>query len=175
MIVAIIAILVTLVIVTLGWTMVSRASGNRLASAADQLDSASMAFYADKRAFPTSLDELYDRGFVKFTNAIQAGKRLFYYNKDNEVILKQVSLSPALQVAVGGGVPSQALVYMFQNVPSDQANEFDDTVDHVNGVGGRVILLPAGQDCNDVNMLANIHHIADAPVTICYLSSQSSQ
>jgi hypothetical protein len=52
LIVAIIAILVTMVILTVGWNIINKASGTKLASQFKQIEDASGQFYAQHRTWP---------------------------------------------------------------------------------------------------------------------------
>ena len=54
LIVAIIAILITLIIVTIGWALLNRTSGTKLGSQLQQMEDAISQFYGKHRMFPTA-------------------------------------------------------------------------------------------------------------------------
>jgi Tfp pilus assembly protein PilE len=52
LIVAIIAILVTIIILTVGWNIINKASGTKLAAQFKQIEDANGQFYAQHRTWP---------------------------------------------------------------------------------------------------------------------------
>ncbi|MCP5405686.1 MAG: hypothetical protein H6922_05650 [Pseudomonadaceae bacterium] len=69
LIVAIIAILVTLIIITVGWQLINRTSGTKLASQFKQIEDANGQFYASFRVWP---DEAYSAPAVSADANMQA-------------------------------------------------------------------------------------------------------
>jgi Tfp pilus assembly protein PilE len=70
LIVAIIAILITLVIVTIGWTLLGRAGGNKVGSQLTQIQPAVAQFYNINRTYPSTMASLSTAGLLNLGNTV---------------------------------------------------------------------------------------------------------
>jgi type II secretory pathway pseudopilin PulG len=176
LIVAIIAILITLVIITIGWTLLTRTTGNKLASYMTQMDTAINSFYNDNRRFPATGDGIaafQTAGLTKFRQDTTFRHEIG--GPDGTVRL----INPAASLAAvpGGGVATGQphIVIEFTEVPLAEANQADISMDGVAGFNiGRVYTTQS--TCEDgTNMRAPAAAAAGSiDVTVCYVAQRVS-
>jgi hypothetical protein len=159
LVVAIIAILITLIIITLGWTLLSRTSGSKLGTFTDQIENATSTYYGAFKVMPGSasapatgmpITDLNTAGYLKFRN--NGGS--FFHDVGGAAGIISGSLVPftAAQAAarrIGGGLAGTYLVVTFSNVPSAELAEADRGIDGQPDMttGKFVYTAGAGTDC----------------------------
>jgi len=180
LIVAIIAILITLIIITIGWTLLTRTTGNKLASYMTQMDTAINSFYNDNRRFPATGD-----GIAAFQTA---GLTKFRWGEGPVPFRHEIGgpngtvrlINPATSLALipGGGVDVGLphIVIEFTLVPLSEANQADISMDGVaSNVAGRVYTTGADTCENGTAMRAAAAPAAGATtVTVCYVAQRVS-
>lgn len=169
LIVAIIAILITLVIVTIGWTLLNRTSGTKLASQLNQIDDAVAQFYDTNRAFPTDLAALQNAGLINFrVNAAGTG----YINDfGGAVSVAQLRTGTTSATTPNGLAVNTRYVWVQQqNVPLAEAQRADDNIDGtLSGSAGRVnYIANATGTCPDASVTGFVSSTTVANVTVCY-------
>lgn len=167
LIVAIIAILITLVIVTIGWTLLNRTSGTKLASQLGQIDDAVAQFYDTNRAFPTNLAALQNAGLVNF----RVSGTTYINDFGGAVTIAQLATGTTSSTTPNGlGVNSNYVWVQQQNVPLAEARRTDDNIDGiVTGNAGRLNIIDnATGTCPSAAMTGFVAAPAGANVTICY-------
>lgn len=175
LIVAIIAILITLVIITLGWTLLSRTSGSKLGAFTEQITQAVTTYYSNQHTFPATLSDLDGEGLIKFRKAGNA----FYHDiggSAGTMTLRQVALSVAntnsSTLNLGGGAGTY-LVTEFTQVPAAEANEADKGIDGSVGAGGHFIVQDGTTDCTSgANVAAGAKKTATKTTTICFIGDK---
>jgi type II secretory pathway pseudopilin PulG len=177
LIVAIIAILITLVIITIGWTLLTRTTGNKLASYMTQMDTAINSFYNDNRRFPATGDGIaafQTAGLSKFR---QDGTSFRHEIGGPDGTVRLINPAASLAAVPGGGVATGQphIVIEFTEVPLAEANQADISMDGVAGFNiGRVYTTQS--TCEDgANMRAPAAAAAGSiDVTVCYVAQRVS-
>lgn len=167
LIVAIIAILVTLIIISVGWQLINRTSGTKLASQFKQVEDANGQFYASFRVWP---DESYSSTASDAANIMAlTGSGVTY--RATVPAAQQRNMIPGFRInganvqhnfASGGnitmhrvtspfGLQGSYLVVEFSQVPFSEVQEAERAVDTgSNGTAdyasGRIVALTTG-DC----------------------------
>jgi type II secretory pathway pseudopilin PulG len=169
LIVAIIAILVTLIIITVGWNILNRASGTKLAAQFRQVEDANNQFYAEWRQWPldiysTAPTSAKDGNVVALSGLTPAGATLnstitgagglshnylsgFTASTSNVVHTFSSAATnyiEQLRVTAPTGFPgnSKYIIVQFNNVPFSQVQQAEYAIDgqaNENYTSGRVI------------------------------------
>ncbi|PZP39431.1 MAG: hypothetical protein DI585_04110 [Pseudomonas fluorescens] len=172
LIVAIIAILITLVIVTVGWQLINRSSGTKAGAQLKQVEDANGQFFSSQRVWPhqaitgtptgaTNMQVLANNGITTWAaninqsdlrNLIPGFKLLsgsvYHGFGSGGIITQQANTYPA---AMNIGTDTR-MVIQFAGVPLAEAKEADRAVDGVEGYNvGRVIYGTAACLNNTVN------------------------
>lgn len=175
LIVAIIAILITLVIVTIGWTLLNRTSGTKLASQLGQIDDAIAQFYDTNRAFPTNMAALQNAGLTTF----RVSGTTYINDFGGDVQLRQITTGTTSATTPNGLAMSTPYMWVQQrNVPLAEARRTDENIDGtVNGLAGRINLInraigtcPSGSLGTGTSAL--IVTPTAAAVTICFAATR---
>jgi hypothetical protein len=167
LIVAIIAILITLVIVTVGWTLLNRTSGTKLASQLVQIDDAVAQFYDTNRAFPTNLAALQSAGLINF----RVSGTGYINDFGGAVEVRQIVTGTTSSSTPNGLAINSNYVWVQQrNVPLAEARRADENIDGaIAGNAGRVnIMNSATGTCPSAAISNFIATPTAANVTICY-------
>jgi len=180
LIVAIIAILITLIIVTIGWTLLSRTSGSKMGSFTTQLDSAVNTYYGKNHVFPSALSDLNNDGLIGFRNS----GGTFYHDiggSTGVVSMGQVAFTAAQAQAlgVGGGAAGTFLVTTFTAVPSAEAQEANKSVDNddasASGTGwktGHIYFM--ANTTTTCSQTPTSQALTTSTVTMCYVGQKVS-
>lgn len=171
LIVAIIAILITLIIVTIGWTLLNRTSGTKLASQLGQVDDAIAQYYDANKTFPTTANQLQGAGLINF----RVSGTTFINDFGGQVRVLQLATGAGAAQTLSGLTPQATYVWVEQRgVPIAEAKRTDDNIDGaVNGVAGRLGIIddPLGSCPNN-----SINGFVAAPsstlVTLCYAATR---
>jgi hypothetical protein len=175
LIVVIIAILITMIIVTLGWQLINRTSGTKLSSQLSQVEDAITQFYGMVRVFPhqafaTAPTTATTGNVFVMTGSVPAGATLLpSINVANltNLLGKFDTAGSAVQNKYGGNISmvngtvtawtgsastGQYLIVEFTNVPLADAQEADRVVDGdvattAAGNIGRLVLSPNATTC----------------------------
>lgn len=181
LIVAIIAILITLIITTIGWTLLTRTTGNKLASYMTQMDTAINSFYNDNRRFPATGDGIaafQTAGLTKFRQVVTGTVTTFQHEIGGpNGTVRLINPAASLAAVPGGGVATGQphIVIEFTRVPLAEANQADMSMDGVAGFNtGRVYTTQT--TCEDgANMRAPAAAAAGSiDVTVCYVAQRVS-
>jgi type II secretory pathway pseudopilin PulG len=174
LIVAIIAILITLVIVTIGWTLLNRTSGTKLASQLGQINDAVAQFYDTNRTFPTNLAALQNAGLVTF----RVSGTGYVNDFGGDVQLRQLNTGTTSTTTPNGLAINARYIWIQQQlVPLAEARRTDENIDGViNGQAGRVNIINRATGVCPSGSLgggANLFFVTPtaANVTICYAAS----
>jgi hypothetical protein len=180
LIVAIIAILITLIIVTIGWTLLTRTTGNKLASYMTQMDTAINSFYNANRRFPATADGILafqTAGLTKFRRVGTTGQDFRHEIGGPNGTVRLINPAASLAAVPGGGVATGQphIVIEFTGVPLAEANQADISMDGVAGFNiGRVYTTQTTCE-NGTNMRAPAAAAAGATtVTVCYVAQRVS-
>lgn len=171
LIVAIIAILITLVIATVGWDIITRAGGTKLAAQFRQIEDSVGQFYADHQMWPhqaitqgnnwaaiprvlantgagytrvggLAADDL--RNYIAGLERNPANNYIYHNFGAGGRVLMVVNEPPA---AAGIGSNSYFAI-QFANVPVNEATKADEVIDgDINAAEGRVVYNNAGTNC----------------------------
>jgi type II secretory pathway pseudopilin PulG len=181
LIVAIIAILITLIIITIGWTLLTRTTGNKLASYMTQMDTAINSFYNDNRRFPATGDGIaafQTAGLTKFRRVGTTGQDFRHEIGGPNGTVRLINPATSLAWIPGGGVDVGLphIVIEFTLVPLSEANQADISMDGVaSNVAGRVYTTGADTCENGTAMRAAAAPAAGATtVTVCYVAQRVS-
>lgn len=198
LIVAIIAILITLVIVTVGWQLINRAGGTKAGAQLKQVEDANGQFFSAQRVWPHQALTTNTPGVnmaALVNNAIPAGQ---WQGNVNQAELR--NLLPGFKVtgtgttAVvshnfgnGGAITQQAntypttagvgtdvrLVVQFAGVPLADAKEADRAIDGAEGFDtGRVVYSSSACLNNSVSGVINTPvSAASGNVFVCYAAN----
>lgn len=197
LIVAIIAILITLIIVTLGWTLINRTSGTKLGSQMRQVEDGVSQFFAAHRVFPHQAFATQPTNPATGVPLIMAGvvpagatllPTISTSNLTNLLGGFTINGTTSLRNSYGGdisirnnsvnawtGAPAtnQYLVIQFAQVPLSDAQEADRAVDGTgNGASGRVVYsnaacLPATAG----SAVTTVTTGTNATVNLCYVAA----
>jgi type II secretory pathway pseudopilin PulG len=165
LIVAIIAILITLVIVTIGWTLLNRTGGTKLASQLGQIDDAVAQFYDTNRAFPTDLAGLQNAGLTTF----RVNGSAYLNDFGGDVQIRQIATGTAQPAGLTAS--TNYLWVQQQSIPLAEARRADESIDGVfAGNAGRVnIVNSATATCPSPAQAAGFTATPSATtVTVCY-------
>lgn len=193
LIVAIIAILITLIIMTVGWDLINRASGTKLSGHMRQVEEAVGLFYSRFGQWP---DQALESSGATASGAV-ANVRILQqdifgstatgrYSDKHTNLLSGFDQDSSSQVVHGfgaGGViqmerlagdsvssdkdDSDYLVISFDNVPIDEAMEADEAVDGEEGFGrGRLVIVSNGSGCDSGAVSGR-----PTNVTVCYMGN----
>lgn len=169
LIVAIIAILITLIIVTIGWQLINRTSGTKLGSQFRQVEDANGQFYSAQRMWPHQAISTVTaaNNALALANSLPTGVTWGGAVRQTELR----NLLPGFAVASGnvthnygnGGAitmmpgtitnwgvtgANQYMIVQFANMPITEAQEADRAVDSTaNAATGRVVYQPTSTDC----------------------------
>ena len=176
LIVAIIAILITLVIITIGWTLLTRTTGNKLASYMTQMDTAINSFYNDNRRFPTTADGILafqTAGLTKFRQDTTFRHEIGGPIGTVRLINPATSTAAIPGGSVGAGQPH--IVIEFTGVPLAEANQADISMDGIaNNASGRVYTSNS-TTCDATGAITPVATTAGATtVTVCYVAQRVS-
>lgn len=195
LIVAIIAILVTLIIITVGWNLINKASGTKLASQLRQIEDATGQFYAAYRIWPQQAGAAGATLSAANTPRALAGDTAvavntiitsspsgvrnyipgFRNNGTNVVhnfgtggtILMNQLVSPF-------GNPGTYLVIQLQNVPFSEVQQAEWAIDGEQNEdydSGRVVASNSGTNCNIVAPTATTATAGSTLVNVCYAAN----
>ncbi len=177
LIVAIIAILITLVIITIGWTLLTRTTGNKLASYMTQMDTAINSFYNANRRFPTTTD-----GIAAFQTA-----GLSKFRQDGTSFRHEIGgpngtvrlINPATSTAAipGGGVAAGQphIVIEFTGIPLAEANQADISMDGVASNSAGRVYTSNSTTCDATGAITPVATTPGATaVTVCYVAQRVS-
>ena len=173
LIVAIIAILITLIIVTIGWTLLNRTGGTKLASQLQQVETAVAQFYEGpgNRQFPASLAQLQNNGLTSYRTS-----GTVYLNDWNGAVTLALGSTGATP-PVGMPANTQYVIMESAGVPLAEARRADAVIDGAEGTtSGRVIIRTSTQACIGTGTLQQgvAAYPATGNVTVCYLASRAS-
>ena len=199
LIVAIIAILITLVIVTVGWQLINRSSGTKGAAQLKQIEDANGQFFSDQRIWPyqakatgndssTSMQALVntiattdlatniDKTRLKnFLPGYKVNGTVVNHNFGSGGVVTQ--FANKFLVAQNVGTDTR-MVINFTNVPLADAKEMDRSIDGVEDYKtGRVVYYPSTTaSCLNATAGGNITTPpgaapSTAAVTICYAAN----
>lgn len=168
LIVVIIAILITLIIITIGWQLINRSSGTKLGAQLRQVEDAVGQFYSDQHMWP---HQAYTNTVSAVNNALAMANdsTITWQTSIDTTLLK--NLLTGLKVSggnvmhgfgAGGAVtmmPGKAnaaqalgsntfMFVKFANMPLSEAQEADKAIDGVLGATlGRVVYVPTASEC----------------------------
>lgn len=195
LIVAIIAILVTLVIMTVGWNLLSRAGGAKLAAQLKQVEDAHGQFYSTYRMWPhetftqapngilnlvplfngTGVSYLPTVDTTKLKNYLSgfrsSGVNLYHnFGDGNGTITAQVNSTANIGVSQAS---NKFIVIQFSGVPLAEAQEADEKIDGVaNGGSGRFVYKNTA--CLNTTMNAAMAAVTagdSSSVFVCYVGN----
>lgn len=176
LIVAVIAVLITLIIASVGWDLLNRTSGTKLASYLKQIEEANGAFYARQGVWPhvavadiltsatsnTSLAVLASPAAISGTN--QYSERWKPYLTGFDVATD--GLSVAHQFGSGGSMGQAVdtcddgkshLVITLDNVPLTEITNADETIDgEIDETAGRVKYTDLTSDIQTMTYCGNL-------------------
>jgi Tfp pilus assembly protein PilE len=201
LIVAIIAILITLIIVTIGWQLINRTSGTKLAAQLRQMEDAAASFYSSQRVWPDQglNAPTPTRTVALLANALNAGavnatitaadlrNQLPGFNVTNGGTVNAtirhnlgagglVSMFPGTTAAwQGAGTNTRFEIVEFAGVAIDQALEADRSIDNaIDNKLGRVV-YSGTTSCVPTVSGAAVAAVADTPTTgtvfVCYVAN----
>jgi type II secretory pathway pseudopilin PulG len=174
LIVAIIAILITLVIVTLGWTLLSRTSGSKLGSFTDQLTQAINVYYGSHGQLPAALSDLNTDNLIKFRN----DGTTFYHDiggATGTVALGTQTGINETTFKIGTATSASYLVVTFTDVPVSEANEALKSVNgDVTKAGHMVALSSATGSCTQATMSGKVATASTAKGIVCFIAQRVS-
>lgn len=197
LIVAVIAILITLVIASVGWDLLNRTGGTKLASHMRQLEDSNGTFYARMRQWPddalaANASAINNVAILSTTNngaaLVPAGGTID--NKHNNLIPGFERDGTTMQHGFGAGgdilqqrvnlgaialstsfTKGSYMIIEFDDVPVSEAQEADEAVDgEADPDTGRLIIVDqtAGYTCGAAYDAADA---ADAKVDVCYIAN----
>lgn len=170
LIVAIIAILITLIIVTIGWQLINRTSGTKLGSQFRQIEDATGQFYSAQRMWPhQAISAVAARNIsLALVNALPSGVTWNASVNQNELR----NLLPGFPVDAAGNLihnygnggsvlmmpgtvanwgvsgTNEYMVVQFSNMPVSEAKEADRAIDgKEDPTKGRLVYQPNTADC----------------------------
>jgi type II secretory pathway pseudopilin PulG len=181
LIVAIIAILITLIITTIGWTLLTRTTGNKLASYMTQMDTAINSFYNDNRRFPTTTDGIaafQTAGLTKFRQVVTGTVTSFRHEIGGPNGTVRL-INPATSTAAipGGGVATDQphIVIEFTGIPLAEANQADMSMDGVASNSAGRVYTSNDTTCDATGAITPVATAAGATtVTVCYVAQRVS-
>lgn len=196
LIVAIIAILVTLIIITVGWNLINKASGTKLASQLRQIEDATGQFYAAYRIWPhqagaagatlsaTNTPRALAGDATVAVNTIvtssPSGRRNYipgFRNAGATGLQHNFGTGGAIlmnTLATPFGNPGTYLVVQFTNVPFSEVQQAEWAIDgeaNQNYATGRVVASNSGTNCNIVAPTATTATTGSTLVNVCYAAN----
>ena len=158
LIVAVIAILVTMIIGSVGWDLLTRAGGTKMQSHLVQFENAAGSFFSQYGQWPTDMADkpmmaLIDKSEVTWTGEEPSDEEFRNYmpaytidGADVKHPFGQGGTVTLEEYAGGGGdgpcgISSQQsfLIFVMENVPEDEAERADEDIDgSVDGDAGRL-------------------------------------
>lgn len=171
LIIAIIAILITLVIVTLGWTLLSRTSGSKLGTFTDQMEQAINTYYGVKHTFPADIAALNTEGLIKFRNA--SGTYYHDIGGSTGVVTLTSGTVNETSYNIGASTSKNHMIVQFTSVPAGEANE---ALKAINGDASNKGRLTANVStgCTDTNMAAKAGVSATATGIVCFIAQATN-
>lgn len=197
LIVAIIAILITLVIVTVGWQLINRSSGTKLGAQLRQIEDANGQFYSGQHVWPNQALVTASANATNNVTALANGLATSAFASNiNTSDLR--NLLPGYKVSGGavqhgfgaGGAVTQDdnvfsntamsgtnhyLVVQFASVPRSEAEEADKAIDGVLGYNvGRVVYQSTGNclaAAGGTTTMPTGGQPSSATVTLCYAAN----
>lgn len=197
LIVAIIAILITLIIATVGWDLINRAGGTKLAAQMRQIEDAAGQFYAQHQVWPHqattsgnnwiaqarvlgntgtgyTLNSNVDTTEMKnlISGFTDDGTNMLHNFGAGGEILMAVNTAPTA-AAIG---TNQYFIAQFANVPINEAEEADEAIDgEIDPISGRFFYRASG-DCARNSSTASapggaVIAAGTATVTACYAAN----
>ena len=191
LIVAIIAILITIIIATVGWDLINRAGGSKFAAQMRQMEDSTGQFFAQHRVFPVDASTgtlvVREGNVMRVLAGDAAGGGLTYAANIDTTAMRNTIAGVARAGNVfshtfggGGTITAHAaaapaatllgtntyLVFQFDDVPLAEALEADETIDgNVSNTVGRVVYRNTGA-C-DVGGAA----ATNSTVNVCYFAN----
>lgn len=177
LIVAIIAILITLIIITIGWQLIGRSNGTKLGAQMRQIEDANGTFYSDQKMWPNQIEaDATGNVLLLMNRSTQSAATLTAKGVDTSKLTNQL---PGLQM--NGGAPthtigsggaaslvteqvntaagwglggSKFMIVQFAAVPLIEAGEADEAIDGSSGPNtGRLVYSTSSTPC--LNPAAN--------------------
>jgi hypothetical protein len=196
LIVVIIAILITLVIVTIGWQLINRSGGTKLASQFTQMEGAISQFYSSMRVFPhqaCTTGNTPAGAVLIMAGVVPTGCTLLPSivagNLSNLISGFRANGTTSLRNSYGGNITmvngtvnawtgaaaaNQYLIIRFQNVPLADAQEADRAIDGaMNPTTGRLVMSANATNCLPAAGAAATVPAATtaSPVSVCYVAA----
>jgi Tfp pilus assembly protein PilE len=198
LIVAIIAILITLIIITIGWQLIGRSNGTKLGAQMRQIEDANGTFYSDQKMWPSAAVKT---GASATNNIMVLMNQVATGNLQSTVdTTKLTNQLPGLKViggapvhSIGGGgaanlvteqvnTPSawglgsgQFMVVQFANVPLTEAGEADEAIDGASGSDTGRLVYSSSACLNTSTTPGNPPAISATPtsgaVYVCYAAN----
>lgn len=172
LIIAIIAILITLIILTIAWALINRSSGTRAGSQLNQIEDAIGQFYSVQKIWPTDgystgttvvnstqaaavlagafaplggADTTDQRNYIKGFKLSATGTTGKVLNGYGGTVLLEKAIGLA---ANGVGTSKKFLVVTFPSVPVSDFNEADKAIDGaMDGAAGRLYAVADSGNC----------------------------
>lgn len=142
LIVAVIAILVTIIIGSLGWELLGRAGGTKLASHLRQIEAANGEFYAKYSMWPIDAalsgkgmlvlagdNEALDEAKLELADGETLKNYLPTYEKDGEDVKSPFGRGGTITMSNGDYEGQTYVVVTFTNVPMSEAENADEAID----------------------------------------------
>jgi Tfp pilus assembly protein FimT len=196
LVIAIIAILVTLVIVSVGWNLINQTTGTKLASQFRQIEDSNGQFYANFRVWPhqsytapavgtaANMAALAGTSGITAWNAAVTSPRNFIpgfaatglnvshtFSKSGNTITMDAVTNPF-------GITGNYLVIQFSAVPFTNATEAETVVDGTtaataNYSTGRIVALTGSNNCvsGGTTGAATTATSSAASVNVCYVAN----
>lgn len=198
LIVAIIAILITLVIITVGWTLINRTSGTKAAAQLKQVEDANASFYSSVKMWPhtglgASTNATPSNNMLAITNWSAVSGTLGTNGVDTSQIRNQLpgykvtgsnvyhGLGNGLGIVTQQGIKvgsDNYMVVMLTQVPVADANEADKAIDgSIDNTTGRVqysnstACFGTGGYSSTATYTPPSAAITTSTVTLCYLAN----
>lgn len=197
LIVAIIAILITLIIGTVGWDLINRTGGAKLAAQLRQIEDANGQFFAQHQLWPhqsliasATPDQNNTMSVLRNSDSISASLVPSIENPRNFLPGFQevggvtnhnfgggaVNMLPNVPVASMGLGTNQYMVVQFVDVPFEEAVEADRAVDGTEAYDeGRIVYNAAGSACLNTTLNGTMSLDGSAPtsgrVDLCYVAN----
>ncbi len=195
LIVAIIAILITMIIATIGWQLINRTSGTKLASQLNQVEDSLAQFYGTHRSFPHTF---FATGTITSAGIPLTLAGLTPTGMSNPVSTSPlVNLLPGLPVVggavtngyngavtmlpgapagwVGGSTTQQSMIVQFANIPLSDAVEAERAIDPVtSATAGRLVY--SASSCLPATTGGTVPTVGAVPagttiVNVCFVSA----
>lgn len=200
LIVAIIAILITLIIITIGWQLIGRSSGTKLAAQLRQVEDANGTFYSDQKLWPNQVEATSTANVLLLMNrSTQTAAQLTAKGVDTAKLTNQL---PGLRLNTAGTAPihtigsggnaslvteqvntasgwglgtGKFMIVQFAGLPLTEAGEADEAIDGASGPNtGRLVYGTAACLNATANGAAPTPPAAiptSSPVNVCYAAN----